>query len=513
ALIMPTDTASMLAASRVRAEHPELATRFAMPEEQALLDVLDFEKLHAKLAGSRLAPLSIRKISDGKHVFDTRLEADAFPLAAYRPLAVSPRGRLVNARKTLVRSASELAALAEQSASEGASLFTAPEAPGTLITVIVSRCHGRTLASFAQRAVHTLNETRAWSSLREVDLRRFVHAAAEEVAVRLDLDGLFVVQFRESGKRTLSLENITPGCPVSSSLALLCDINLPGRLADALLGQQRPSPERKTNGAGRRCGNFYPGECRYLLASEEPGRELPSRTRRFLSVTANQLNPKVGRDYLKLRDPAPGFAQLRRFVRALKKTLKRHTRRIAQRSGQKLMSAGAVREKPPKSLLFLCRGNTCRSYFAAERLKARLDEHGAKGFRVQSAGVTAETGQRPPERFTRLFERYGLKPEAHRSLPLKTVDASGFDLILLMDRQQQDYLLSRRPELLARSIMLGALDDTADSGEPPEIGDPVSASPLAADNAFRRIDALVAELALVMHSQPPSSTRRQDSET
>jgi protein-tyrosine-phosphatase len=83
----------------------------------------------------------------------------------------------------------------------------------------------------------------------------------------------------------------------------------------------------------------------------------------------------------------------------------------------------ASRAIPPRSVLFVCTGNTCRSPLAAallkvlvaKRLGVAVAELEASGFRVASAGVMAYAGDAPSEPACAAAAEYDADLTTHRS--------------------------------------------------------------------------------------------------
>lgn len=102
------------------------------------------------------------------------------------------------------------------------------------------------------------------------------------------------------------------------------------------------------------------------------------------------------------------------------------------------------------SVLFVCKGNICRSPFAAAF--AARSANGTKA--IDSAGYHPVPGRKPPEAAVRCARAHQLRLEDHRSRVLdpRTVDVA--DLIVVFDQENLDEMHRRFPEARAKTHRL-----------------------------------------------------------
>ncbi len=144
-------------------------------------------------------------------------------------------------------------------------------------------------------------------------------------------------------------------------------------------------------------------------------------------------------------------------------------RRLAResiRGGERLLHPRrrrrALREldglSEPRSILFVCLGNICRSPYAEHRLTDELSRAGRGAIRVVSAGFILP-GRPSPEAALRVAARRGLDLEDHRSqvvTPAMTRDA---DVAIVMEPKQLRQLRKvAGAEQGGLPIVLGDLD-------------------------------------------------------
>ena len=124
-----------------------------------------------------------------------------------------------------------------------------------------------------------------------------------------------------------------------------------------------------------------------------------------------------------------------------------------------------------RRILVLCEGNHCRSPLAEALLQSAM----APGVQVTSAGLDALLGHPPHEESLRLGADLGLDLSAHRGRQFTPELALNADLILVMDRAQQEACHRLAPSSRGRVFLLGRWLPEAEQ----EIADPIH-QPVAA---------------------------------
>ena len=150
----------------------------------------------------------------------------------------------------------------------------------------------------------------------------------------------------------------------------------------------------------------------------------------------------------------------------------------------------ALRSRPRvTSLLVICRGNSCRSPFAAALLDRALSRHRV---RVDSAGFTPPGRQPPPEAIA-AAARHGVDLSVHRSQRVTAESVRAADLIVVMDLTQRHEICVRFGRTERDVLVLGDIDPQPI--ETRRIRDPVR-QPLAVfEQTYARIERCVRELA------------------
>jgi protein-tyrosine-phosphatase len=201
---------------------------------------------------------------------------------------------------------------------------------------------------------------------------------------------------------------------------------------------------------------------------------------RVVKELANLVLCREVSDTLALDDPRPAVAEVTRFLRERLAPRLRQAkpirRALASRARQALGNA--------KNILFMCKGNICRSPFAALRVN---DKGRARGLVARSAGSIPAVGRTAPEVAQQAAARFGVDLSAHRSDVLGPDLAQWADIVFIFDRAQEASIRALAPELLKRTHYLGALEQTGTL----EVADPFGADESRFHETYSRIAELV----------------------
>ncbi len=114
----------------------------------------------------------------------------------------------------------------------------------------------------------------------------------------------------------------------------------------------------------------------------------------------------------------------------------------------------------PRSVLFVCTANQCRSPMAEALLKALAVQRGeAERWQIQSAGTWTEPGHPATPLAQTVLQRRNLDVSAHRSRPLDGDLLTSSSLILVMTRHQQEAIQVEFPEVSDKVHLLSQLID------------------------------------------------------
>lgn len=94
----------------------------------------------------------------------------------------------------------------------------------------------------------------------------------------------------------------------------------------------------------------------------------------------------------------------------------------------------------PKSVLFVCTGNTCRSPMAEGLFKKMLEEKGLCSVTCTSAGISAFDGEAASENSIEAMNEIGIDISLHRSKTVTRDLLDGTDLIVCLSKGHFDIL-------------------------------------------------------------------------
>ena len=135
-----------------------------------------------------------------------------------------------------------------------------------------------------------------------------------------------------------------------------------------------------------------------------------------------------------------------------------------------------------RSILFVCKGNICRSPFAASYLDARLTEKNCP-IEVSSAGLESTPGGKANPVANTVALQNHISLAAHVTKPITHDLVRLADLIIVMEFMQYVELLQKYPEARGKVLRLGDFHD----GLAREIWDPYGGSHADFEFCFRMI--------------------------
>jgi len=176
------------------------------------------------------------------------------------------------------------------------------------------------------------------------------------------------------------------------------------------------------------------------------------------------------------------FRRLKQFIpQEIKRTIRRLSRNVVD-SMQYRLFCGSWRREGARHLIFVCKGNICRSAFAEHYFRSRLDGR----LKIESCGLDVDQGTSPPLAAIQAAARAGVDLRGHRSRGLGDSDISRADLILPMEFWQYHRLVALFPDKKENIRLLREFAPGA-SGLICNIHDPYGLSANDFDVCFRMI--------------------------
>lgn len=105
----------------------------------------------------------------------------------------------------------------------------------------------------------------------------------------------------------------------------------------------------------------------------------------------------------------------------------------------------------PKKIVFVCKGNICRSVFAEYFMKT---ETKGKSLVIESCGLNVEKRVYAPFETKKVAKKFGLDLEGHLSKGLETCELEDADLILAMEFWQYRKLVELFPHKKEKIALL-----------------------------------------------------------
>lgn len=106
-------------------------------------------------------------------------------------------------------------------------------------------------------------------------------------------------------------------------------------------------------------------------------------------------------------------------------------------------------------ILFVCKGNICRSPFAKYYSKKILPNT----MDISSSGYYSKTGRKCPTRAIKAAREYGINLKSHRSSVISKNMIEDVDIIFIFDDENKYMLFSSFPFAIEKIHLLGSLSE------------------------------------------------------
>ena len=358
---------------------------------------------------------------------------------------------------------------------------------------------GRIVDAFQHERVHEPLAGGGSSYRKSVPLDPRILDCSRRLLSDLRWTGVAMVEYRWDPKTgEFALMEINGRFWGSLPLAIAAGVDFPHRLYLLLTG--RPVPEQAPYLLGIHARNLG----KDLGWFRERVRGVSRRS--AAALVAGEISTALRRafagrervDTLTLDDPMPGLAELWRGLIAPVQKLARRAKRRAERSLFVFLASRPFWRRRQKRelrrriaadprILFVCRGNICRSPFAEAYAGMRFAASGSRAIELRSAGSYPVEGRSSPEEAVLVSRDFGIDLDPHRSRALSRDLVQWAGAILCMDERDQRELLAY-PEARGKVFYLGVFDSKNGSVS---IADPWSGTTEQFRTCYRAIVASV----------------------
>lgn len=357
---------------------------------------------------------------------------------------------------------------------------------GTGVGVEFLACKGKILVAFQHVRVHEPLEGGGSSYRRSAALHPELFDASKAIVNELKYTGVGMVEFKFNFEtsRWVFIE-INGRFWGSLPLAIAAGVDFPKYLYEMWVDGKHDFPT--TYRAGLYCRNLSSDQ-RWMRSNLTADKHDPLlATRPLRSVVGegwNLLTLRERFDTWTWDDPVPGLVDIQGiFADATHKVTRSITRTIqgTYPVRARLCSRILQRLRSANSILFICKGNICRSPYAEHYARKRWPNE----ITVRSCGYYPARGRSSPEVAQQVAKEFGIDLSGHESESLREDWIQQADLIFTFDEQNRETLLHRFPSVSDRVFGLGLLC----SDRPYHLADPYGDT----DAGFRKVYAQITE--------------------
>jgi protein-tyrosine-phosphatase len=247
----------------------------------------------------------------------------------------------------------------------------------------------------------------------------------------------------------------------SLPLAVAAGVDFPWDLYALLVEDRRP--ERRAYRMGVYCRNLVK-DLDWYRTTRRADRNNSYVVRvplsKVLAEFSNVLRGAEHWDTITTDDPVPGLAEIALLLWAQARKTPQAVRRAVRRLGaitrwrhrtERTRLRELLRARP--HLLFVCKGNVCRSPFAELYARAASTRLGFP-LTVGSVGTLPAEGRSPPETAQTAGRERGVDLGPHRSQLLTRARAQAAGALVCMDWQTRDRVLKSFPETARKLFLL-----------------------------------------------------------
>lgn len=454
-LVIPCNDPSLIPLFDHRSEFEEL-TRLAIPNEQVYR--IGFDKnASTQLAESLGISVPRSWLIEAPEDAETVVEASGLPVIL-KPLRSYSSDRLHKRNQVVRADTRDQYDRILRTHAGGSPILAQEYFEGVGVGVEFLAHEGRLVKAFQHVRLHEPEKGGGSSHRKSAPLDPELLEATRKLVEALDYSGIGMVEFRKnlrSGKWVFI--EINGRFWGSLPLAVACGADFPAFLFDYLVHGRTDFPDSYR--VGLRCRNLEKdvGWMRESVRSMLRGRGWGKFLKQSAADMAGLLTLRERSDTFVLDDPAPGFSEVTNLFRtfgsrlmAKAGTLFRSTRPM------KAWQGGRMRRqfKRAQKILFVCKGNICRSPFAEHYIRKLVPE----SVEVASCGYYPASGRPSPEAACNAAKDYGVNLRNHQSREICEEDVKSSDVVFVFDEENRRTLRERFPSARRRIHLLGVMN-------------------------------------------------------
>ena len=335
--------------------------------------------------------------------------------------------------------------------------------PGIGVGVEFLADHGTLLVDFQHIRLHEPPSGGGSSYRRSSPVEAELRDATSKIARALDYSGVGMVEFRYNFKtREWIFVEINGRFWGSLPLAVAAGADFPRFLFEYLVEGRREF--ENTYKVDVACRNVSLDARWFIDSVRAAGLDLRRQLKLGMQLVAELRYPLTMRSYsdtFAWDDLRPGWTELTQIVRNVLTRLGAGTRLFRDQRfpfRQRLQSRCRIVSVRQPSVLFVCKGNICRSPFAEEYARRVLPD----GYRVASCGYFPVAHRPCPSAAVQAAREFQVDLTSHRSqvLTAELIDQAG--AILTFDEENRQTVLATFPSTRRKVFPLGAFSSARD---------------------------------------------------
>ena len=451
-LVIPTDDSTLIPL-QCRRTNLETFGAIYLLDDPVFAVVFDKLKSHELAKSLRIPTPQSVVVSDPSQI--TRALAEfAFPLVVKPRSSFTPHDVINRNRPCKVHDVEQLTAYLQTACSDAVLLQEYFVGKGVGVELLVDG--GDVLVAFQHERIHEPLTGGGSSYRRSVPLKPELRNAAEKLMRALRYTGVAMVEFRMNFKtgKWVFLE-INGRFWGSLPLAVAAGVDFPYYLYQLLVEKRRAFPQHYATNLYSRNLSM---DAAWMLENFKADKSDPTLTRlsvwRVAKEVINVITLRERSDVFVLDDPKPGFVELVQLIITLWTRVMRElrdsllalppVRRIRMRSAERVISRA-------RRVLFVCKGNICRSPFAQYYARAILPP----AVEVYSCGYYPVEGRVCPQTALAAAKEMGIELAEHRSKIISQELLTQADLVLAFDESDYATLRNKYPSVRGKMYLLG----------------------------------------------------------